>query len=629
VALSPETRFCISCGATVEGEGDEAGAATRSLHRHMPKQYVDQLLASRGRVTGERRVITMLFCDVKGSTAMAEKLDPEEVMEIMNGAFEVLSEPVYRYEGTLARLMGDALLCFFGAPITHEDDPVRACRCALDVLAAAKGYAKRLEMERGIPDFNVRVGINTGLVVVGEVGADLRVEYTAMGDAVNLAARMESAAETGTILISEHTHRLIHTAFETESLGSMQLKGRSEPVRVFRVLRFLGGTGTTRGIEGLHSALIGRDGELQQVESALHDLVQGSGGAVAVIGEAGLGKSRLVREARRSCPYPIAWVEGRCLPYTTGMSYWMAKDLLHQLIGVDAETPASEVGVALRQGLGGDGYPYLAHLLGAPLDDEVAERIRKLEPEDLQQRIWQAYRGAIRLRAGERPLVLVLEDLHWVDPSSLKLLDGLLSLTGEMALLIFLIFRREDGPVWDLHRRLEDGDRPYRVLQLAPLSRDESNRLLQNLLHVEGMPDHLQTLILDRAEGNAFYLEEVLRSLLEEGAITLHGTAAVFSERVSPIDVPESLTGVIMARIDRLPPTEKRILQTASVLGRTFLQSVMRRLLEAETEEGELDGALAELRRREFLLLPGDEVAPAPSAGVDSSQTLEIRRAGP
>ena len=149
-ALSPETRFCISCGAAVEGEGGQVGAATRSLHRHMPKQYVDQLLAARGRAIGERSVITILFFDVKGSTAMAEKLDPEEVMEIMNGAFEVLGEPVYRYEGTLARLMGDAMLCFFGAPITHEDDPVRACRCALDVLAAAKRYAKRLEMEPGL-----------------------------------------------------------------------------------------------------------------------------------------------------------------------------------------------------------------------------------------------------------------------------------------------------------------------------------------------------------------------------------------------------------------------------------------------------------------------------------------------
>jgi class 3 adenylate cyclase len=292
-------------------------------------------------VTGERRVITTLFFDVKGSTAMAEKLDPEEVMEIMNGAFEVLSEPVYHYEGTLARLMGDALLCFFGAPITHEDDPARACRCALDVLAAARQYAKRLEMERGIPDFNVRVGINTGLVVVGEVGADLRVEYTAMGDAVNLAARMESAAEPGTILITEYTHRLIHNAFDTESLGSMEIKGRSESVRVYRVLRARRDTGTARGIEGLHSALIGREAELGQLETALTELAEGQGSAAAVIGEAGLGKSRLVREARRSSPEGVVWVEGRCLPYTTRMSYWLAKDLLHQLIGVDAETPPS------------------------------------------------------------------------------------------------------------------------------------------------------------------------------------------------------------------------------------------------------------------------------------------------
>jgi class 3 adenylate cyclase/tetratricopeptide (TPR) repeat protein len=651
---APDARFCISCGAAVDGapmpseDARVEGQSTRSLKRLMPKQYVDQLLAARGRVAGERRVITILFFDIKGSTAMAEKLDPEEVMEIMNGAFEVLSEPVYRYEGTIARLMGDALLCFFGAPITHEDDPDRACRCALDVLAAARSYADRLERERGIPDFNVRVGINTGLVVVGEVGADMRVEYTAMGDAVNLAARMESAAEPGTILITENTHRLIHTAFETESLGSMQVKGRSGPVEVHRILSAKSGSGWARGIEGLHSSLVGRDAELKVVKSSLSELESGCGGVTAVIGDAGLGKSRLVREAHRLSPLPVSWVEGRCLPYTGGMSYYLAKDLLLGLIGATADSDPADIGEALRRSLEGQEapsgaedlpcpvtdvanqatgtYPFLAHLLGAPLHAPEAERIRKLEPETLRQRIWEAYRAAIRNRARRGPLAVVLEDLHWVDPSSLRLWESLLPLTKEVPLLVLLVFRQEEGPVWDLHQKLESGQgESYRVISLPPLNRDDSATLLQNLLRVRGMPARFQKLILDRAEGNAFYLEEVLRSLLDEGVVTLQGEEAVFADQTGELEVPETLTGVIMARIDRLPPTEKRTLQTSSVIGRTFARSVLLRLLESEIDEKEVKDSLSELRRREFVLLRGD---PGNSGVKATSETPADRRSG-
>jgi class 3 adenylate cyclase len=302
--LPPDLRFCDACGAEVsvppsEVE-DEPGvpALTEALQRLVPKEFAERLLATRGQVGKERRVVTILFSDVKGSTRMAESLDPEDVMEIMDGAFDVLIAPIYRYEGTLARLMGDAILAFFGAPIAHEDDPERACRAALEIVEGAKAYAARLEEERGIRGFDVRVGINTGLVVVGEVGSDLRVEYTAMGDAVNLAARMEGAAEPGTVLITEDTHKLIAPLFETEALGPVQVKGKAEPVPVFRLVTAKEVPGKVRGIAGLESPLVGRQAEFASLREALGRLQAGVGGIVTIVGEAGIGKSRLVAEMR-------------------------------------------------------------------------------------------------------------------------------------------------------------------------------------------------------------------------------------------------------------------------------------------------------------------------------------------
>ena len=247
---------------------------------------------------GERRIVTMLFCDVSGSTAAAEALDPEEWAEIMNGAFEHLIAPVYRYEGTLARLMGDAILAFFGAPIGHEDDPQRAVLAGLDILKGIAPYREDVKSKWGL-DFNVRVGINTGLVVVGEVGSDLRVEYTALGDAINLASRMEQTAQLGTIQISEDTHKLVAPLFEFEELGGIQVKGKSEPVEAYRVLGPRAKPGRSRGIEGLDSPLVGRDQQVASLRGAVSELRQGRGQIVSLMGEAGLGKSRLIAELRK------------------------------------------------------------------------------------------------------------------------------------------------------------------------------------------------------------------------------------------------------------------------------------------------------------------------------------------
>ncbi len=246
-----DAKFCHNCGQSLlskfgdnlsEQKSSSLTNSRNNLERLMPKEYVDRLLRSKGKMEGERRVVTILFSDVKGSTSLAEDLDPEEVLEIMNGAFEMLIKPITRYGGTLARLMGDAILAFFGAPIAHDDDPYLACRAALDILDGAKTYSEKLQKDRGIEGFAVRVGINTGLVVVAEVGADLRVEYTAMGDAVNIAARMESTAEPHTILITEATKRLVQDKFNLKSMGPISVKGKAKPLNVFRLMNLKEGT---------------------------------------------------------------------------------------------------------------------------------------------------------------------------------------------------------------------------------------------------------------------------------------------------------------------------------------------------------------------------------------------------
>jgi len=271
----------------VAAERDTQAMLSHAVERLIPKPFADRLLATRGQVSRERRMVTTLFCDVKGSTAMAEQLDPEEVLEIMSGAFDFLIEPVYRFEGTLARLMGDAVLAFFGAPIAHEDDPERAIRAALEIVKGA-----RLEREKGIQGFNVRVGIHTGLVVVGEVGSDLRVQYTAMGDAVNLASRMEQTAPAGGILITHDTYRHVRGVFDVSPQEPLAVKGKAEPVQTYLVQEakaraFRVGQ---RGVEGIETRMVGREAELLIVQNHYPDALDEAGThVVTVVGDAGWG----------------------------------------------------------------------------------------------------------------------------------------------------------------------------------------------------------------------------------------------------------------------------------------------------------------------------------------------------
>ncbi len=631
-SLQPEARFCHNCGQPVQtaapapgAVGDAAAAPTpqiaspprksAKLERYIPKELLAKREAARSSnlMEGERRVVTILFCDVKGSTQAAAQLDPEEWAEIINGAFEYMIQPIYRYEGTVARLQGDGLLAFFGAPIAHEDDPQRAVLSGLDIVAASREYGKEIVDRWGI-EFKVRVGINTGLVVVGAVGSDLRVEYTALGDAINLAARMEQNAEPGTVLVAEPTYKLTAPLFAFEKVEGLKVKGKDEPVTAYRALKAKAEPGSLRGIVGLEAPLIGRQAQLAVLSSAANEIMHGRGMVVSVMGEAGLGKSRLIAEFHKSSQanedFDVHWLEGRALSYETRTPFASFIDLFQDFFGLqpgesDADQYASiESRVeALLPGQGEETAPFIASLLGLELEGEAAERVRYLEPPQLRGTIFAHTAGLLSGLLASRPVILYIDDLHWADPTSLELLQSLLSLTDQAPLLILAAFRpRRQEPSWEFHERAQrDYGHRYQAINLSPLDESQSRQLVASLLDIDDLPESVRGKILDKSEGNPFFVEEVIRSLLDNQLVVRLNDRWQAAGEIENIDLPDTLNGVITARLDRLDETTRHVLQSAAVIGREFSPEVLAQVADPVEQMEQLKSILVELQRRELV----------------------------
>lgn len=628
-----DARFCKNCGTKLQDAATQAltgasalagpgGVPQQSAHlaaqnthdrlqQYIPKELLAKLEATRSRraLTGERRIATILFCDVVGSTALAEGLDPEEWAEIMNEAFGFLIAPVYHYEGTVARLMGDAILAFFGAPIAHEDDPQRAILAGLDIVEGCRTFAEKVKKERGL-DFEVRVGINTGFVAVGEVGSDLRVEYTAMGDAVNLAARMQTAAPPGSVLVSESTYHLVAPLFNWTDQGAVQVKGKSQPVHTYEVVGRKASPGRLRGLSGIESRMVGREQELSTLLHLCDAVCAGMGRAAVIIGEPGLGKSRLIEEwksrvlTRDQDPASVVpkWAEGRCLSYGEGLAYHLLIDLLHSLLDVPASADEEETRSALRQLLADlfaapptvpsnlqpatrysadDLYPFIAHLLSLRLDGDAHERVRVLDAQALQTRYIEALQALMRTLAVRRPLILVLDDVHWADPSSVEMLNKLLPLAREVPILFCFVARPEYSAVGLklLSVAREVMGQGLTEITISPLSDAEGNQLVSNLLNVQSLPEETRAAILSKAEGNPFFVEEVIRMLIERGAIVMRDGRWVAVQGLEKVDIPDTLHGLLLARMDRLSDEVKYALRIASVIGRQFPVKVLEHVL--------------------------------------------------
>jgi class 3 adenylate cyclase/tetratricopeptide (TPR) repeat protein len=555
---NPEgAKFCLNCGTALE--------AARP-------------------VEGERKFVTVLFADVVDSTAIGERLDPEQVIEIMNGAFAFLNMAVTKYDGTVARLMGDAVLAFFGAPIAHEDDAERAVRAGLEIQGAAKQYAQMTRRDYGV-DFNVRVGINTGLAVLAVVGDEIKTEYTAMGDTTNLAARLQSAALPGTVLISAETYHLVKNLFDFNPRGAIEVKGKSAPIQTYEVLAPKAVPGKVRGLEGLSSPLVGRAAEFQLLRNKLEDVREGRGSLVVVIGEAGLGKSRLLAEVRKPATAdsrsPVAWLEGRALSYEQAVTHHSWRQVIREATGArEGEAPESvreklrrdPACAAIAQG----DLQFLEVVLSVE-SDATLEAVTTLEGDALVEHVTEATERYLRARAELMPTVIVLDDLHWADSASLDLLLNVARLVENWPLLIICLLRPDkDAPSWSAieRARSELGERSTEIV-LEPLDTAHAQELLGNLLYIEDLPESVRELILNKAEGNPFFVEEVIRALIDSGYIVQENSHWRAMREIAKVTIPDTLTGVLSARIDRLPESTKHVAQTAAVLGRIFTQRAL------------------------------------------------------
>jgi class 3 adenylate cyclase len=582
----------MQCGQPVAAPTKSDDARLTRLAAAVPAPLAEKMYAAR--LSGERKVVTALFADVVGSTAMAEQMDAEDWTEMMNGAFDRISPAIYHYEGTIARLLGDAMLAFFGAPVAHEDDPARAIHAALEILEITREYAILVKDKYGM-NFAIRIGINTGPVVVGEVGSELKYEYTAMGDAINLASRLQSAAQPMSVLISQNTYRFVAPLFDFKDLGQIEVKGKAEPVQIYEAIGVKSDPGKLRGLAGLTSPMVGRDVELAALLKLSNTLKQGQGGVAVIIGEAGLGKSRLLLEWRKAAGgqdiASIKWAHGRCLSYGQRLAYHLLIDVVRSLIGARPASTDAEVQLALTElvnDLFGDlaleVYPYLGHMLSLELDGESLKQVQSLDPQVLQNHYREALVRLLEALSVRQPLALVLDDIHWADPASVELLTHLLPLTAKSAILFCMLTRPdEETPGWRLvaEARKSFSERLVEVA-LSPLAPEDSRQLVSNLLEIEALPGVVREAILKKSEGNPFFVEEVIRMLIDTGGIVSKDGHWEAGKSLESVEIPDNLQSLLLARIDRLPEESKRTLRIAAVIGRQFsvnvLEQVMRRL---------------------------------------------------
>jgi class 3 adenylate cyclase/tetratricopeptide (TPR) repeat protein len=598
--------------------GDAAvNAALAGIHRRL--SHLDQFeirketkpeIGDRG---SERRLVTILFCDVVGSTALAEGMDPEAWTEIMNAVFEYLIEPVERYGGTIARLMGDAILAFFGAPTAHEDDPQRAVLAGLEIVEKISPFREKLRRENKL-NFNVRVGINTGLVVVGDVGSKATGEYTAMGDAVNVAARMEQTAAPGSVQIAQNTYNLVAPIFECKALGGITVKGKREPVPAYQVLVKKTEPSSLRGFDsqGISSPLVGRLAEFKSAQHTIEQLLAGRGSILAIRGEAGIGKSRLVTELRENLVIKnikLTWLESYTLSYGQTISYWPFQQIFREYAGISEEDRESTALIKFEQKIKGlfaeetvEILPYLASLLSINVGDDYAERVKYLDGEALRIQIYRASWLFFHRLAERSPLVLLFDDLHWMDTSSAGLLEHLLPLIQRVPLLICVLSRPDaETPAARLLKiATELYENHLTIIDLPPLSLSDSKGLVQNLLEIDSLPEQSQQMMLAMADGNPLFLEEIVRNLIGHGALVQDTASGRWqaTQQIEKVTVPDTIQGLLIARIDRLDEDLKRVVRSAAVIGRAFLYRVLNAVL---ANERNLEQQLDQLQQVELI----------------------------
>jgi class 3 adenylate cyclase/tetratricopeptide (TPR) repeat protein len=563
----PGDEFCGECGYDLSKRPETSQVDYSSPQSYTPKFLAEKILTTRSAMEGERKLVTVLFADVANFTTLSEKLDPEEVHEIMDGCFKILMDEIHKYEGTINQFTGDGVMALFGAPIAHEDHAQRACHAALSSQKALGVYEEKVKREFGV-EFKMRMGLNSGPVIVGSIGDDLRMDYTAVGDTTNFASRMQSLAKPGSVLVSKGAHRLVKEYFELHSLGQMGVKGKEESQEVFELIR-AGEVATRIGAsvaKGL-TRFVGRTSSMASLMESWEKAQSGSGQVVGIVGEAGVGKSRLLLEFRNNlAKEQFTYLDGRCLHFGSSMAYLPFLDILRSYFEIHEEDrefirrkKMAERVIQLDEKLNPILSP-LQDLLSLKVEDEG---YLKLEPKQKRERIFEGLRDLFMRLSKESVLILAVEDLHWIDKTSEEFLDYLVGWLAHEKILLILLYRPEYTHQW--------GNKSYfNRIGLDQLSLKSSAELVKAILEGGEVASELRELILNRAAGNPLFMEELTHTLLENGSIQIKGKQYVLTRAPSELQVPDRVQGIIAARMDRLEENLKRIMQAASVIGREF-----------------------------------------------------------
>ncbi|MCU0847777.1 MAG: AAA family ATPase [Spirochaetes bacterium] len=547
----------------------------------------------------ERRLATVMFADISGFTAMSEKIDPEDVTRVMNGCFKMMEKIISEHGGHIDKFIGDCVMVLFGVPKAIENAPLQAVNTAIEMRNGLYEYNKTLSAvnaDHDLPLLDIHIGLNTGPVLAGQVGGKNRKDYTVMGDAVNLASRIEGASEKGQILVGPDTFRATQGEFEYKALAPVSLKGKADPVPVYEVLsvketasrrrrtgkRAAPGTGPERMI---YSEMVGRDAEMNQLRHIVTGLVMGTGGIVNVIGEAGIGKSRLMAELKADpAMKQAAILEGQAISMGRNLPFHPIIDLMKNWAEIREDDSEQMSFAKLDRAVRGvhpeeadEIIPFVATLIGMKLSGKYAERVKGIEGEALEKLIFKNIRELLIKGSELRPMIIRIEDLHWADTSSIELLSSLFRLARTHRILFLNFFRPNYVETGDrvLKTLKEEFTDKYTEIPLQPLNTSESGMLISNLLDIKGLPQSLKDQITERAGGNPFFIEEVVRSLIDEGAVVKKGDSFTVTAKINTVTVPLTINEVLMSRIDRLADETKLLIKTASVIGRYFFYKII------------------------------------------------------
>jgi class 3 adenylate cyclase/tetratricopeptide (TPR) repeat protein len=584
------SKFCDECGSKLSLPIEHApedltfDEKLTKIQKYLPKGLTEKILSQRDRNEGERKQVTVMFCDMEGFTQLSEKLGPEDAYNIMDKVYEILIHKVHDYEGTVNEMTGDGIMALFGAPIALEDAPQRAIRSAIAIHREMAKFSDKVKEEtKGIPSLRMRVGIHTGLVVLGTLGNDLRVEFKAVGETVNLASRMEGLALPGATYVTEATFKLIEGFFRVEALGKKKIKGMDKSISVYRVI----GSSTRRtrfdvSAERGLTPFVGRERELELLLDGFKRAKSGRGQAMSIIAEAGVGKSRLLYEFRKAVANEDAtFLEGKCLSYSRGVAYHPVIDILKSNFDILEDDGGAEIRKKVKMGLKILGLdealtvPYFLELLS--VKDSGIDKI-SMSPEAKKDQIMESVKRIVLKGADIRPLILAYEDLHWMDKSSEDLLRHVLeSIPGVRVLMIFT-YRPEFVQTL--------GAKSYHSqVTLNRLSNLESLAVVTNLLGTKEIDDDLQDLILEKTEGIPFFIEEFIKSLKDLEIIDTEDNQYYLAKDIQEVTLPSTIQDVIMARVDSLPEGAKELLQTGSVIEREFSYELIKRVTSLSQEE--------------------------------------------